>query len=100
MITLNAVATTKHPSIADAGPDQVIILPNNTITINGSSSTDPDNNIGSYQRTKISGPSSVNIVNTNFAQTQVTSLVEGAYLFKLLIIDSGVFQQKIHYRLL
>lgn len=40
MITVDAVATANHPPIADAGPDQVIILPTNTVTINGSASTD------------------------------------------------------------
>jgi hypothetical protein len=38
--------------------------------LDGSASADPDNNIVSYAWTKISGPSSFNIVNVNAAQTK------------------------------
>jgi hypothetical protein len=36
----------------------------------------PDNNIVSYAWTKISGPSSFNIVNVNAVQTQVSNLMK------------------------
>jgi hypothetical protein len=63
----------QHPPVANAGADQTIILPTNSVTVDGSASTDPDNNISTYQWTKISGPSSFNIVNANAVQT-VTNL--------------------------
>ena len=68
---------TNRPPVANAGADQVITLPTNSVNLNGSA-TDPDNNITSYQWTKISGPSSFTIANPNAVQTQVTNLVEGA----------------------
>jgi hypothetical protein len=37
--------SSNHPPIANAGPDQTITLPTNTVSVNGSSSSDPDNNI-------------------------------------------------------
>ena len=77
---------TNRPPVANAGADQVITLPSNAVNLNGSA-TDPDNNITSYQWTKISGPSSFTIANPNSAQTQVTNLVEGAYQFELKVTD-------------
>jgi hypothetical protein len=88
-IIVDSVITTNHPPIANAGTDQTIILPGNTINLDGSGSTDPDNNIASYAWTKISGPDSFNIANSILAQTQVTTLVQGTYQFELNVTDSG-----------
>jgi hypothetical protein len=87
-IIVDAVPT-NHPPIANAGPDMTITLPTNTVMLNGSGSTDVDNNITNYLWTKISGPSSFSISNANTIQTQVTSLVEGVYEFELKITDAG-----------
>ena len=76
----------QNPPVANAGADQVIILPINTVSLNGSA-TDPDNNIRSYQWTKVAGPSSCKIVSPKSAQTQVTDLVEGTYRFELKVTD-------------
>ena len=77
---------TNRPPVANAGADQVITLPTNTVSLIGSA-TDPDNNITSYQWTKISGPSSFTIANPSSVQTQVTKLVEGVYQFELKVTD-------------
>lgn len=89
MITVDAVSTTNHPPVAVAGSDQSIYLPTNTVTLDGSSSSDPDNNIISYQWTKISGPSSFNITNPSAVRPQVSALVEGIYEFELKVTDAG-----------
>src|SRR6187455_2901424 len=87
-------STTNHPPIANAGNDTTIILPANIINLNGSRSTDPENNITSYGWTKISGPSSFSIANANTVQTQVTNLAAGIYQFELKVIDaSGLFSK-------
>ncbi len=78
-----------QPPIACAGADQTITLPADTIALNGSCSTDPDNNISNYVWVKISGPSSFNIANVNAVQTQVTNLVQGTYQFELKVTDAG-----------
>ena len=82
------------PPVANAGADQAIPLPTNTINLNGGRSTDPNNNISSYAWTKISGPSSFNISNANAVQTQVTNLVQGIYQFELKVTDArGLFDK-------
>jgi hypothetical protein len=83
-----------RPPVANAGVDQTIILPNNTITLNGSGSTDLDNNITSYAWTKISGPSSFTISNATSMQTPVTNLVQGVYQFELKVKDAGALFSK------
>ncbi len=77
------------PPIANAGADQTIALPKDSVLLDGSASTDPDNNITAYAWTKVSGPSSLNIVNANGTQTQVTGLVQGVYQFELKVTDAG-----------
>ena len=89
-VIIDAVfSPTNHPPIANAGADQTITLPTNAITLDGSVSTDSENNITSYAWTKISGPSSSNITNANNVQTQVTNLVQGVYQFELKVTDAG-----------
>ena len=88
-IIVNDPSQPNRPPVANAGTDQTIALPTNTITVDGSASTDPDNNIISYLWTKISGPSSFNISNANAVQTQVTNLVQGVYQFELKVTDAG-----------
>jgi Tol biopolymer transport system component len=77
-----------HSPVAKAGNDTTIILPDNTVNLSGSLSSDPDNNITGYLWTKISGPSSFNITDANVVQTPVTNLVQGVYLFELKVTDA------------
>jgi len=90
--TMQVIATREDPGnrppVANAGNDTLLTFPANTALLNGSRSSDPDNNITTYQWTNISGPSSFSIANSNAAQTQVTNLVEGVYQFELKVIDA------------
>ena len=88
-VIVDPVITTNHPPIADAGPDQIITLPTNTVTLDGSRSTDPDNNITGYAWAKITGPSSFAIANASLVHTQVGSLIQGIYQFQLKVTDAG-----------
>ena len=88
-IIVDPVVTTNHPPIANAGADQTITLPTNKIDLDGSNSSDPENNITGYIWTKISGPLSSTIANANTAQTQVTNLLQGTYQFELKVTDAG-----------
>ncbi|HEX6846201.1 MAG TPA: hypothetical protein VF144_04450 [Chitinophagaceae bacterium] len=88
-ITVNSSPQLNRPPIAIAGADQTITLPATTITLNGSASTDPDNNITGYTWTKILGPVTFNIVNAVAVQTQVTNFVQGVYQFELTVTDAG-----------
>jgi len=92
MVTVDATPTPKHPPVANGGADQTTTLPTNTANLDGSASTDPDNNITSYHWTKISGPPSFDISNANSVQTQVNNLAEGTYEFELEVTDAdGLF---------
>ena len=64
-----------HAPIANAGNDTTIVLPANTAILNASLSTDPDNNIKSYQWTKISGPS-VTIITPGLSTSSLTNYTE------------------------
>ena len=88
-VVVNDPSQPNRPPVAKAGTDQTIILPLNTVTLDGSSSTDPDNNITAYAWTKISGPASSSIGNADAVQTQVINLVGGTYQFELKITDAG-----------
>ncbi len=93
-IIVDSVFRANHSPIANAGADQTITLPTNAVNLDGSASTDPENNIISYAWSKISGPSSFNIVNSTAVQTQVTTLVQGIYQFELKVTDAlGLFSK-------
>ncbi|MCB0709857.1 MAG: hypothetical protein KDC15_10760, partial [Chitinophagaceae bacterium] len=77
-VTVNA-APTNIPPTANAGPDQSITLPTNSVTLNGSGN-DPDGSITAYLWIKISGPACT-ITNPNSASTSVTGMLQGTYRF-------------------
>jgi N-acetylneuraminic acid mutarotase len=89
MVTVVKPITNNRRPIANAGADQTIVLPTNSVLLDGHGSTDPDNNITSYAWTKLSGPPSFNINTVNAVQTQVTNLVQGNYQFELTVTDAG-----------
>jgi hypothetical protein len=78
-----------QPPVAIAGTDQTLTLPVDSTILDGSTSADPDSNITRYLWTKISGPSSFSLSNSSTAQTQLTELVQGVYLFELNVSDAG-----------
>lgn len=73
---------------AAAGNDQSITLPTSQVTVNGSSSNDPDGTISTYLWSKISGPSTFTITNASSASTTITGLVQGTYVFRLTVTDN------------
>ena len=80
--------SSNHPPVANAGPDQTITLPTNSINLSGSG-TDADGTITAYQWTKVSGPSAGTIANINAASTTVSALVQGVYKFELKVTDNN-----------
>ena len=71
--------------IAVAGTDQTLVMPTNTIILNGTGS-DPDGGTVSFLWTKVSGP---NATLSGAATTALTAsnLVEGNYVFRLTVTD-------------
>ncbi|MBL7666335.1 MAG: hypothetical protein JNM93_14465 [Bacteriovoracaceae bacterium] len=73
--------------VANAGNDQTIQLPISTVSLSGTAS-DAENQSLTYLWTKKSGPTAT-ISNTNTLATNVTSLVEGTYVFNLKVTDTS-----------
>ena len=82
------------PPIAIAGPDQVITLPTDSVSLDGSASSDPDGKISEWLWTKISGPASFNIIKPSDSTTKVKTLVAGTYQFELKVTDNGGLSAK------
>ncbi|HXB29221.1 MAG TPA: PKD domain-containing protein, partial [Puia sp.] len=74
--------------VANAGPDQTITAPSNTVTLDGSASYDPDGIIKDFSWVMISGSGSVTISNSNTANPTVAGLIPGDYVFQLTVTDS------------
>lgn len=72
--------------VADAGSNQTITLSTDSVTLDGSNSTDSDGEIVSYKWTMISGPSDFGPFNT--ASAYVDELIEGTYVFSLTVTDN------------
>ena len=85
-VTVNAAANISP--VANAGGDKTITLPTNTVTLSGNG-TDADGMISSYSWMKISGPSAFSIKNSSSANSEVSGLVEGVYLFELKVTDNN-----------
>jgi hypothetical protein len=75
--------------VANAGPDQTITAPSNSVQLDGSASYDPDGTINGFNWSMISGPSSATIDNSNVADPTVNGLIPGVYVFKLTITDNA-----------
>lgn len=86
-ITEKTVVVPSSPPVANAGPDQTITLPLDSVTLNGSASKGA-NKIVSYQWTLLSGLGGV-IGNPNAEQTVFTNLTAGTYSVQLKVTDDS-----------
>ncbi|HRO47887.1 PKD domain-containing protein, partial [Agriterribacter sp.] len=77
------------PPVANAGNAQTIILPANSVTLDGTRSSAPAGQIKSYTWSKVSGPSGGAINNAANAVTAVDGLIAGTYVFQLKITDNN-----------
>jgi beta-glucosidase len=85
IVTVNPAAT-NSPPIANAGADQTITLPTNTVAITGSGS-DPNGNPITYSWTKVSGGAAT-LNNATTATLTASALVQGSYTFRLTVSDN------------
>jgi len=77
------------PPVANAGTDRTIPMSWNYFpTLNGTLSTDSDGWIAAFKWTKVSGPTSYVIQSPNSAQTKVTNLTAGTYVFRVTVTDN------------
>lgn len=81
-----------RPPIANAGTDQTVSITTHQFNLDGSLSTDPDNNITGYTWTSVGSSPVATMADANAVQTGVTGFVEGTYQFELKVTDSeGLF---------
>ncbi|MDW7696032.1 PKD domain-containing protein (plasmid) [Flammeovirgaceae bacterium SG7u.111] len=86
-VTINATSDTNQAPVAKAGNDISIVAPVAAVTLNGGTSSDSDGSIESYKWSKKSGPADFTIASPDKAQTEVTGLVLGVYVFELEVTD-------------
>jgi len=81
--------TTNSPPVANARADRFVVV-DTTVTLDGSGSTDPDNDIASYLWQQTGGPA-VTLVNPDSAIAQfIASVAAGSTLtFELTVTDAG-----------
>uniref|UniRef100_M3XZN6 KIAA0319 n=2 Tax=Mustela putorius furo TaxID=9669 RepID=M3XZN6_MUSPF len=79
-----------HPPVANAGPDQTITLPQNSITLNGNQSSD-DHQIVLYEWSLGPGNESkeVDMQGIKTPYLHLSTLQEGVYTFQLTVTDSA-----------
>lgn len=79
-----------YPPEANAGPNVIVYLPHNSVTLNGSLSTD-DREIVSWEWTKDSNDQSkaVDMQDTRTPFLKLSNLEEGIYTFVLKVMDAS-----------
>lgn len=75
---------------ANAGPDQILVLPTNAVTLDASASKVTSGTITSYSWTKVSGPpaGAVSLLS-NGLQAKLSGLAAGTYVYQLTVKDSN-----------
>nr|XP_025746821.1 dyslexia-associated protein KIAA0319 homolog [Callorhinus ursinus] len=79
-----------HPPVANAGPNQTITLPQNSITLNGNQSSD-DHQIVLYEWSLGPGSKSKEVVmqGVETPYLHLSAMQEGDYMFQLMVTDSS-----------
>ncbi len=86
-VSVTVLSAFNKVPVAEAGNSVEITLPTSTATLTGSG-TDIDGVVKAYLWSQISGPSTSVIGNPGSSSTQVSSLIEGKYMFQLMITDN------------
>ncbi|XP_037683677.1 dyslexia-associated protein KIAA0319-like protein homolog [Choloepus didactylus] len=90
MASLTVNKAVDYPPVANAGPNQVITLPQNSITLFGNQSTD-DHGISSYEWS-LSPSSKGKVVEMQGVRTpmlQLSAMQEGDYTYQLTVTDTA-----------
>jgi len=85
------------PPVANAGPDVALKLSTcgeGSTVLDGSGSSDPDDNINAYLWRQVSGASSATLINSTSAKAKAQSLLPGQYAFELRVTDAGGLSSK------
>ena len=87
---MSGAAFRQHqPPVVDAGPNQTITLPTNSVTLDGSVTDDDFPNVNlTLTWSKVSGPGTVTFNNASLEVTQATFSASGTYVLQLSANDS------------
>ncbi|XP_043764319.1 dyslexia-associated protein KIAA0319 homolog isoform X2 [Cervus elaphus] len=88
--TLIINSATDYPPVANAGPNQTITLPQNSITLNGNQSSD-DHQIVLYEWSLVPGRESKEVAmqGVETPYLHLSAMEEGDYTFQLMVTDSS-----------
>lgn len=87
--TANTNAQANQPPVVSAGPNQTIILPTNSLTLNGLATDDgKPSGVLLVSWSEVSGPAPVTFSNPNQAVTQATFTFTGTYVLRLTANDT------------
>ncbi len=89
IVQITVTGTNRAP-VADAGPDQIGIVLGNTVTLDGTGSSDPENDPLNYSWVQMSGPT-VTLSDPNIAQPTFDPVSPGNYVFELTVDDNILF---------
>lgn len=81
-----------QPPVAVVGPTSTVTV--NTATLSGSKSTDPEGLSLTFNWIQSSGPNSAAISSPTMSNPIVSGLINGTYVFTLVVSDSGGLQSK------
>ncbi|MFY0605893.1 MAG: carbohydrate-binding protein [Cyclobacteriaceae bacterium] len=81
------------PPVADAGSNLVVVLPDNTATLDGSASADPAGEALTYLWEQVYGPTTMTFSNNTMVNPEVSNLEEGVYKC-LLTVSDGTYASK------
>lgn len=80
--------------VANAGADISMMLPLDSMQLNGSASFDPDGNISQFRWQILSGPGGALFNNPLIAEPVLRNLTAGAYTLELQVTDDRFFSDK------
>jgi RHS repeat-associated protein/uncharacterized repeat protein (TIGR01451 family) len=88
-VTISTIRGNKPP-VVTVGPDQIIELPINTVSVSGSATDDglPTGSSLTYTWTKVAGPGTVTFAAPGTAGTTAIFSIIGTYLLRLTVSDS------------
>jgi len=83
------IAVSNQGPVANAGSNQTITAPANSITLNGKNSFDPDGHLTGFHWTQVSGPAAAPITSDSIVDPFVSGLMTGQYVFELTVTDDS-----------
>ena len=82
---------------ADAGTNQIIVLPQSTAILDASGSFDPNGGTITYLWSQVYGPTNLQFSNSTLAQPTISGLADGVYLLKVKVDNGSYYDEDLVY---